>query len=301
MSSPIQARRALAPREAQQRIEQLAEGPTDAREEREIVDVLERQTPQARGETLRLLDGGADRHRVDKILTKDIDDVALRARAQRLVDEARPFRCSAGTVVLSDIDDTVAPRLGKSALPTSFPGARELYDALDAGPDGKDCKGDVHFVTARDGLFVSGVPTVKRAGIDYGSVRHGDVGSALLSPFDGNRALADRKVKNLTDLIDRNPSRAAILVGDTVQADPDVFRRVMEARPGQVRVALVHAIPGFKVPDFVRDDPRFVVFADYGEAARALQARGLLSAEQRERVLAAVPRSPGATAPTTPR
>lgn len=287
MSSPIQPRRALAPREAQQRIEKLAEGPTDTREEREIVDILERQTPTQRGETLRLLDGGADRHCSAKLLRKDIDDPALRARARRLMDEAQPYRGTPGTVVLSDIDDTVAPRLGKSALPSTFPGAPELFAALDAGPSGTDARGDVHFVTARDGLFVSGVPAVKRAGVDFGSVRHGDLGSALASPFDHNRALADRKVKNLTELIDRNPSRRAILVGDTVQADPAVFQRVMDARPEKVAVALVHAIPGFKVPDFVKNDPRFVVFGDYGEAARALEARGLLNAEQRDAVLRA--------------
>ncbi|MBI1946180.1 MAG: DUF2183 domain-containing protein [Deltaproteobacteria bacterium] len=292
MTCTVTPRRALAPREAQQRIEKLAEGSTDLREEREIVDILERQSPQARGETVRLLDGGGDRHTAAKILKKDIDDPTLRARASRLVDEARPFSCSPGTVVLSDIDDTVVPNRGKSVLPTVFPGARELYAALDEGPSGSDVKGDVHFVTARDGLFVSGVPAVKRAGVEFGSVRHGDVASAIASPFDHNRALADRKVKNLTELVDKNPSRAAVLVGDTVQADPDVFRRVMDARPGKVSVALVHAIPGFKAPAFVQHDARFVVFADYGEAARALCDRGLIDETQRDRVLASVAAAP---------
>ena len=296
MTCTVTPRRALAPREAQQRIEQLAEGPTDAREEREIVDILERQAPDVRGETIRLLDGGADRHSVAKILRKDIDDPALRARAQRLVGEARPHSQGQGTVVLSDIDDTVTPNRGKSALPHAFPGAKELFAALDAGPKGNDTRGDVHFVTARDGLFVSGVPAIKRTGIDVGSVRHGDVGSALVSPFDHNRALADRKVKNLTELVDKNASRTAILVGDTVQADPEVFQRVLDARPDQAGMALVHAIPGFKVPPFVKDDPRFVVFADYGEAARALEARGFINAAQRDQVLAAIDAT-GATRP----
>ncbi len=296
MSCTVTPRRALAPREAQQRIEQLAEGSTDLREEREIVDILERQDPRTRGETSRLLDGGADRHGTAKLLAKDIDDPALKARARRLLDEARPFSGSPGAVVISDIDDTVAPNRGSSPLPHVFPGARELYAALDEGKAGTDARGDVHFVTARDGLFVSGVPAVKRAGIDYGSVRHGDVGSALASPFDHNRALADRKVKNICELLDKNPSRTAILVGDTVQADPQVFRRVLEARPDKVSVAMVHALPGFAVPAFVKEDPRFVVFANYGEAARALCERGLISEAQRDRVLAAVP-----TAPTTAR
>ena len=295
MSSTVTPRRALSPREARQRIKGLAEGHTDAREEREIVDILERQDARTRGETVRLLDGGGDRHCAAKLLAKDIDDPALRARARTLIDEARHFACSPGAVVISDIDDTVVPNRGTSALPNVFPGARELFGALDAGKGGTDATGDVHFVTARDGLFVSGVPAIKRAGIDAGSVRHGDVGSALVSPFDHNRALADRKVKNICELIDKNPSRKAILVGDTVQADPDVFRRVLEARPDKVSVALVHAIPGCKVPAFVKHDPRFVVFADYGEAARSLAERGLISAGQRDAVLAAVL---AATAPT---
>ena len=95
-------------------------------------------------------------------------------------------------------------------------------------------------------------------------------------------------MRNLTELIDNNPSRTTVLVGDTVQADPDVFRRVMDARPGSVSVALVHAIPGFKAPACTRDDARFVVFRDYGEAARALCERGLINEAQRDRVLAAV-------------
>jgi hypothetical protein len=278
----------VSARDAQRAVELFANGSTDGRRERAIVNVLGALSPEERGECLRLLDGGADRHTADRLVTKDIDDPRLRREAVRLLGEARPhIGARPGHVVVSDIDDTIKPRKGPSRDPNVFPGARELFSAIDAGPDGTDSRGDIHFVTARDGFFLSGAPAVKAAGFKGASVRHGDALSAIVSPFDDNRALADRKVKNIGDVLARNPSRKVILVGDTVQADPDVFRRVMDARPHNVEVALVHEIRGFRAPDFVRNDPRFVVFRDYGEAARALAERGLISPAQRDHVVAA--------------
>jgi threonine/homoserine efflux transporter RhtA len=56
--------------------------------------------------------------------------------------------------VVSDIDDTVKPGKDPNASGAVYPGARAFFAALDAGIDGTDALGDVHFVTARDGVVV---------------------------------------------------------------------------------------------------------------------------------------------------
>ena len=119
-------------------------------------------------------------------------------------------------------------------------------------------------------------------------MRHGDLGSLIAAPFDHNHAIADKKVENIVDLLDRNPARTALLFGDTVQADPDVFRRVLDARTQSVDVCMLHEIAGHPAPDFAKHDKHFVVFRDYADAARALHARGTISDAQRDAVVAAV-------------
>ena len=273
-------------REAQGSLERLAVGPTSHRDEREIVDVLRGLDQMERGEVLRLFDGSVSHHDIRHLVEDDIDDPRLRAEAQGLIDDARPFMKSAGRIILSDIDQTVVPGFADPDLKGDvYPGVRALLRALDRGVDDADVEGDVRFVTARDGILIRATNTLKKAGVDFGSISYGRGAASLLGLWGFHKPMENEKVRDIHDLLDRNPSRRAVLMGDTVQADPAVYRRILQDRPDRVEVVLIHVVRGFPCPPDMLRDPRVVAFADYGEAARELCDRGVLTEAQRDEVL----------------
>lgn len=284
----INTPRAFTAREAEKRILDLAAGNTTARNERAIVETLAALPVAERGECLRLLEGRNSRHGLEHLLRDDIDDVGLRAEARRLIGEARPYMASPGRVVVSDIDDTVKPGKDPTIDGEVYPGAAALFSALDAGRDGNDARGDIHFVTARDGVVVRAGHTLNKTGIDVGSISYGNTFSFMLAGVGILRGIENEKVKDILNIAEKNPSRQLVLLGDTVQADAAVFRRVLELKPEQVEVVLLHAVKGFKAPDDMLKNPKVVVFTDYADAARQLAARGTISASQRDAVLADV-------------
>jgi hypothetical protein len=274
-----------AARIAQRRIEELTSGNTDAADEQEIVTILEGLTPLVRGETLRLIDGGGDHHDVDHLVNDDIDDTTLRDRAARLIGEARPFMTSPGRFVVSDIDDTVRPQRDPVVQGDKYPGAAALFRALDAGVDGADVDGDIHFVTARDGIFVHAAHTIERTGIDYNSIRYGNTPAGLLSLVGIHNLIEAEKVHDVKEMLARNPSRKAVLVGDSVQADAAVYRRILRDHPDRVEVVLLHEVQGHPLPADMKNNPAVVVFTDYADCARQLHARGAINAQQLDDVI----------------
>lgn len=276
---------ALSPRDAEKRIVDLARGPTPAVNEAAIVETLADLSPKQRGETLRLLDGRAGTS-LDALLNDDIDDATLRAQAKKLIDEARPFMRSPGRVVVSDIDDTVKPSKDPNASGAVYAGAKALYAALDAGKDGTDARGDIHFVTARDGVVVHAGHTLAETGIDVGSISYGNTFAFMMAGVGMHKGIENEKVKDILNLVEKNPSRQLVLLGDTVQADASVFRRVLAAKPDSVEVVLLHAVQGFAPPADMKANPKVVVFTDYKDAAEQLLARGAISQAQRDSVVA---------------
>lgn len=285
---PVITPRPLSARDAEKRILDLAAGNTTGSNEREIVATLAALPVAERGECVRLLQGRNSHHDLNHILNDDIDDVSLRQEALRLIGEARPYSHSPGRVVVSDIDDTVKPGKDPSVKGDVYPGAQALYAALDAGKDGTDARGDIHFVTARDGLVVRAGHTLHKTGIDVGSISYGNTFSFLLAGFGVLSPIENEKVKDILKIAEKNPSRQMVLLGDTVQADAAVFRRVLDKVPAQVEVVLLHAVKGFKPPDDMVGHPKVVIFTDYADAARQLAQRGTISSSQRDAVLADV-------------
>lgn len=276
----------LNPRDAEKRILDLAKGPTGPAKEKAIVETLNEMTNEDRGECLRLIAGRNSHHGVDHLITDDIDSPTLRNEALRLIGEARPFMASPGRVVVSDIDDTVRPSKDPLIKGEVYPGAKSLFAALDAGKDGKDASGDIHFVTARDGVIVHAGHTLHETGIDVGSISYGKTFSFLLAGIGIHKGIENEKVNDILKLADKNPSRQLVLLGDTVQADASVFRRVLEKKADRVEVVLLHAVKGFAPPADMKNHPKVVVFTDYADAADQLLARGAISQAQRDAVFA---------------
>jgi phosphatidate phosphatase APP1 len=183
-----------------------------------------------------------------------------------------------GRLVVSDIDDTVKPSVDPLFRGAVYPGVRTLYAALSA-------PGDIHFVTARDGVFVRAEHALAGIGIDVGSIRYGNTFALLLAATGNHSAIQQEKVKDILSLAKEHPDQKMVLVGDTVQADASVFRTVLSEDPDSIEVVLLHAVRGFSAPDDMKNHPQVIVFTDYADAAQQLFARGTLSAAQRDDVL----------------
>lgn len=275
----------LTPRAVLQAINSLAKGvPTSAKSE-QVVSLLESLAPAERGEALRLLDGSAENRQAQQFLKDVMTDSALREKARQLIGEAEPFRHSAGRIIVSDIDDTVRASKDKSTRGPVYPGARAFYLALDVGVDGLDPTGDVHFVTARDGILVSASSTLRGTGIDFNSVSYGKTVATCMSRLDGFKGVEDEKVADVKRLLERNPSRQAVLLGDTLQADPAVYRRILKEQPDRVELVLIHRVNGRPCPLDMQNHPKVVVFDTYADAARILHGRGILNDQQLDDVM----------------
>jgi phosphatidate phosphatase APP1 len=202
---------------------------------------------------------------------------------------------SDGRVVVSDIDDTVKPHTDRTHDGPVYPGARALFSALDVGRDGTDSRGDIHFVTARDGVVVRAGQTLNNTGVDVGSISYGTTFAMLLAGVGLHRGIAREKVKDILNLAERNPDRKLVLLGDTVQADAKVFAEVLQKIPDRVELVLLHAVPGFSPPVDISGHANVVVFSDYADAARQLHGRGTISDAQRDAILADVAAANSAT------
>jgi hypothetical protein len=269
------------------KLEELARGETSRADEKKMVELLESLAPQQRGDAVRLVEGASQRGRAGWSLVDDFSEPGLRKRAEQLIGEARPFTATEGRFVISDIDDTVTREHDPDVVSGArvYPGAVAFYRALDAGLSGDDVAGDVHFVTARDGFFTRAEETLARTGIEYGSVSYGAVVSGALSKLGSYDGIAAEKLEDMRRLLARNPSRKAVLLGDSVQADPKVFRTLLHEQPGRIEAVFLHRVEGYPVPADVAAHPSVIVFSDYADAARQAHARGLISAAQLAAVL----------------
>ena len=285
----------LTPRDVEKQLVDLARQPASANRSRDVVGALQSLAPAERGECLRLFDGRGTGAPIGRFVADAIDDPTLRREAERLIGEARPFMHSDGRVVVSDIDDTVKPHTDRTHDGPVYPGARALFSALDVGRDGTDSRGDIHFVTARDGVVVRAGQTLNNTGVDVGSISYGTTFAMLLAGVGLHRGIAREKVKDILNLAERNPDRKLVLLGDTVQADAKVFAEVLQKIPDRVELVLLHAVPGFSPPVDISGHANVVVFSDYADAARQLHGRGTISDAQRDAILADVAAANSAT------
>jgi hypothetical protein len=162
-----------------------------------------------------------------------------------------------GLSVVSDIDDTIKvthiPAGKKTVLRNTFlkefkaaAGMRDMYAAFSAEQFG--ARGDVSF------HYISGSPwqlyrLVSRFLIDEEKFPAGTfhMKNLRLNPFEsgaldtvksfalgGDLATLDQKVRQITSLMINLPRRRFVLVGDSGERDPEVYRAIRELFPAQV-------------------------------------------------------------------
>jgi phosphatidate phosphatase APP1 len=223
--------------------------------------------------------------------------------------------------VVSDLDDTVLQSDVSSALAAArlvlfenartrlpFPGVAAFYRALAAGPDGPPA--GPTGVTANPVFYLSSSPwNLYDMIADFLEARGLPAGPILLRDWDLTRELSRTgafKLARLRELFDAFPALPFVLVGDTTQADPEIYAEVARAYPGRV--------PAVYIRDVTRRPERAAAVAalartldavgtplvladDTLAAARDAARRGLVRPEAVDAVAADAARDQSARAP----
>jgi hypothetical protein len=171
-----------------------------------------------------------------------------------------------GLCVISDIDDTIkvtrVPAGKKTVLRNTFlrkfepaPGMLARYKAIEAseGPGADVC---FHYVSGSPWQMYSalsrflfeetGFPpgTLHMKALRLNLVERGSIGNLVSFAVGGDLATLDQKVRQITDLLLHLPRRKFILVGDSGERDPEVYRAIRELFPGQVREIRIRDVLG---------------------------------------------------------
>lgn len=176
--------------------------------------------------------------------------------APRLVVQASVPGRDARFVVVSDVDDTAlvahatsrlrqfrALYLTEAADRDPVPGMAPLYRALALGAGPAPAHNPIAYVSSCPANLIGVVrAALTLNGFPAGPMDLPDVG------VDDDKVIKDGHLEHKTDAVERIlgvwPDLGALLFGDTGQADPEVFERVVEDHPGRVRGVFLRDAPG---------------------------------------------------------
>lgn len=163
-----------------------------------------------------------------------------------------PERCR--FVVISDIDDTimhtgVANKLAMlwrlfvedAGGRTAFPGVAGLYRALHDGVSGNECNPMLYVSRAPWGIY-----DVLDEFFDMHRIPIGPIlflrewGMSWRSPLP--RRAEDHKQALIRNMLDLYRDLPFILIGDSGQHDPEVYRQIVEENPGRVLAVLIRNV-----------------------------------------------------------
>ena len=166
--------------------------------------------------------------------------------------------------VISDMDQTLIPAHDGDLIPKPFSGAPQLLAALDqrAGPKQQN----IFYVTARDADSAAPLPNwVEKHGLPKERVESGGGPS--------RDAATAGKLEDICAIIESQPHRKFILLGDSSHVDAEVYREIALRYPTQIEASFIHDVETIS-PD--RAQGHFV-FTNYGQIATELRNKGLLS------------------------
>lgn len=207
--------------------------------------------------------------------------------------------------VISDIDDTImvtnARHLLKMASATflrnargrvPFPGVGAFYKALQSGGGGSE-QNPVFYVS-------SGPWNLYDLLQDFMELNSIPVGPVLLQDYglEQGRFLKashlDHKVREIERLLKTYPDLPFVLIGDSGQHDPEVYREVLKRAPNRIKAVYIRDVTEQARDEEVRklgEEVRehggtLVLVKDSVEAAEDALARGLITADSLELVRA---------------
>ncbi len=174
-----------------------------------------------------------------------------------------------GWSVVSDIDDTIkithVPAGKKTVLRNVFlkefraaEGMRERYEQLivDAAADADMC---FHYVSGSPWQLYDSLHTflIEKERFPAGTFHLKNLRKNLFEPgaLDSIRAFAlggdlgtlDQKIRQITNLLIHLPRRKFILVGDSGEKDPEVYRAIARLFPEQVRRIMIRDVLGHRL------------------------------------------------------
>ena len=213
---------------------------------------------------------------------------------------------SAGFGVISDLDDTVIRtdatsivRMARSTLfgnartRLPFPGVAAFYAALQGGAAG---------VAGNPIFYVSSSPwNLHDFLVEFLEVQRIPLGPLLLRDWGSSRTsllpLGHREHKRaaIARLLETFPALPFILIGDSGQKDPEIYREIMREFPGRILAAYIRNVTPQPersaalqalAAEVVADGGSLVIADDTLAAARHAAAKGWITAESVARVAA---------------
>jgi phosphatidate phosphatase APP1 len=212
----------------------------------------------------------------------------------------------ASCAIVSDLDDTVLRSgltnplravlqvlVSNATTRTPFPGVAAFYRALQAGPSGAD-ENPLFYVSSSPWNLYDVVTTF----LDLRQIPRGPLflrawgWDADGRPGGGH---AGHKTQVVLSLLDTYPHLPFVLIGDSGQEDPEIYRDLVLARPGRVRTVVIRDVTAAQRDASVQAVAQqvraagvpFALVPDTAAAARHAASLGLLSADALPDVVAA--------------
>src|SRR5947209_6126276 len=140
---------------------------------------------------------------------------------------------------------------------------------LASGTDGKgDTKANLLYVSARNPImFPNSHLRIAASGLPWSAI---DGDTDPLALFKGLDGIESSKVQNIDIEMKLHPGKRYVLMGDTLQRDPEVYEWVLENHKDQVEAVLIHKA-GDHGQDRKPEDYKGEIFFDhYDDAIKAV-------------------------------
>ncbi len=198
-----------------------------------------------------------------------------------------------GLCVISDIDDTIkvtrVPAGKKTVLRNTFlrkfepaPGMLARFKAIESSEGADVCfhyvsgsPWQMYGVLSRFLFGETGFPpgTIHMKALRLNLVERGSIGNLLSFAVGGDLATLEQKVRQITDLMLHLPKRRFILVGDSGERDPEVYRAIRELFPDQVSEILIRDVLGQRLQGMkVIEEPDAYVSLDTSDLVAEMKA-----------------------------
>lgn len=199
--------------------------------------------------------------------------------------------------IISDIDDTIvvtnAPSLLKAAYTTfmenargrvAFPGVAAFYRALQKGTNESEFNPIFYVSSGPWNLYDLLTDFMKVNEIPVGPILLQDYGVDEKKLFSASHH--DHKLAQIRKLLETYPDLPFILIGDSGQHDPEIYRQVLEEVPARIRAIYIRDVTGQARDGEVRKlaeeakahGGELILVQNTMEAAKHAVERGFLSA-----------------------
>ncbi len=258
----------------------LQTGRTNTRAEAAIRDLFLATSGAELTELKNRVDSGGDYHDLQQLLHHDIDKSGIRQTILKHFSAQAKAQPSAGTKLLSDIDDTLYASLndGRYDKGTIYPGVLAFHQAI-AAPPGEG-QSNLTFLSARPqdrmGLLESQwtQKSLTKKGVGEHVVLSGDLAS--LKSYD---KMADKKMDNFQQYEELFGEYNFVFVGDSGQGDATLGQNLRREHADSVPLVLIHDLgkPGVNAEARQAAQAKGIVYFDsYVGAALATHQAGLI-------------------------